>query len=168
MISKPPAKRKNSDMADRKGLVDYSSDSDEGHEAISTPSMSAAPPTLGKRKRPDHQTDLPVEQPERSQALPPLPSRFHDLYVSASRTSTSDDPSLHGGRMRVIPHVDGNWATHIYLECMSPHNVSTQHRSVSIALLPSCFQPRLRLGSIDSRHRLRADLNRRAPQTNRA
>jgi hypothetical protein len=50
-------------------------------------------------------------------SLPPLPASFHNLYASSTRVSVQDNPSLHGGRKRVIPHVEGNWPTHLYLEC---------------------------------------------------
>ncbi|KAH0562103.1 hypothetical protein GP486_003195 [Trichoglossum hirsutum] len=111
-------------------LVDYS-DSDDGGDAVSSPPPSTP---LGKRKRVDRQSHLPSEQPERSAALPPLPSRFHDLYVSASRIGTNDDPSLHGGRMRAIPHVEGNWATHVYLEWHPNQAESDSLTSLLLAL----------------------------------
>ena len=87
-------------------LVDYSS-SDEHEEEIQSTIDSKS--TNLKRKRDD----------ESSSELPPLPSKFHDLYASNTRVSTRDDSTLHGGRKRVTPHVEGNWPTHLYIECMS-------------------------------------------------
>jgi hypothetical protein len=79
------------------GLVNYSS-SDEDE------------PVAKKRRL---STDTTIA------ALPPLPNNFRDLYSSTVRASTHDDPSLHGGRKRVTPHVAGNWPAHVYLECKS-------------------------------------------------
>lgn len=95
-------------------LVDYSeseSDTDvEPHNDVpKSQSQNATQNPLSattKRKRDSDGLNLPA-----------LPSKFHDLYASTSRLSTRDDPSLHGGRKRVTPHIAGNWPTHLYLEC---------------------------------------------------
>lgn len=68
------------------------------------------PPRPTKKLRPE-------ATPASDSSLPPLPKTFHDLYASSTRVSVKDDPSLHGGRKRVIPHIEGNWPTHLYLEC---------------------------------------------------
>lgn len=85
-------------------LVDYpSSDEEDNNE---TPKLESSTENSSlKRKH------------EQSSGLPPLPSKFHNLYASTTRVSTRDDPSLHEGRKRVIPHIEGNWPTHIYIEC---------------------------------------------------
>jgi U6 snRNA phosphodiesterase len=92
-------------------LVDYSSSDEE-----ETSPLDHQPAPNLKRKRDDGTAS----------DLPPLPSKFHDLYASTTRVSTRDDPSLHGGRKRVTPHIEGNWPTHIYIECKSrsfPHSL---------------------------------------------
>ena len=88
-------------------LVDYSS-SGESDEPIATVEKTAIKAKGSKRKR----SVLDSE-------LPPLPDLFHDLYATNVRVGTHDDPALHGGRKRVIPHVEGNWPSHIYIECRS-------------------------------------------------
>lgn len=68
-----------------------------------------------------------------SPPLPALPAAFHDLYASNARISVRDVSSLHGGRKRAIPHVEGNWPTHIYLECKSARWMSALCLSLSLS-----------------------------------
>lgn len=87
-------------MAAGLGLVDYYSSSSEDEPSAPLPK---------KRKT--------SAAPDAKNDLPPLPATFLDQYSSTVRASAQDDPSLHGGRKRVTPHVQGNWPTHVYLEC---------------------------------------------------
>ena len=82
-------------------LVDYGSDSSASESGINRRPL--------KRKR--------SIRSDNEGSLPPLPSSFRDLYSASVRTSKIDDPSLHGGRQRVVPHIAGNWPTHVYTEC---------------------------------------------------
>lgn len=93
-------------------LVSYSdSDSDSGGEDGLDPSQS-------KRRRVLlHSANVGSKNTPRDPSLPALPDRFDDHYAVNPRISTSDDSSLHAGRKRKIPHRDGNWPSHVYIEC---------------------------------------------------
>lgn len=105
-------------------LVTYSDsedDTDETSNQVNKPgSKSTAHSTGPKRKRIDEDESQPRSKP------PPLPSGFTTLYASTVRSSTSDDPALHSGRKRQIPHVEGNWPSFVYLEWLpSPKDLAS-------------------------------------------
>jgi len=89
-------------------LVDYASDSSS--------SPTDEPPPKKRSRLVAPSSSAPAPAPATAPALPPLPPAFHDLYASTVRTTTSDDPALHQGRTRQIPHIVGNWPSHLYVE----------------------------------------------------
>ena len=112
------------------GLVDYVSSSSEGE---------------GEGEANDHRTKRRRISESHSTgsldgkgALPALPDGFRDLYAVVPRVSTKDDASLHQGRKRATPHMEGNWPTHIYLECkwdtsQARHKASSYRNSLKRA-----------------------------------
>ena len=85
-------------------LVEYSDSEDDDEQQCRD-----APPL--KKRRIDNGNANGSDTP-----LPVLPSEFRSLYATSVRTSTIDDPALHGGRVRQAAHVEGKWPTHVYVE----------------------------------------------------
>jgi U6 snRNA phosphodiesterase len=108
-------------------LVDYSSS--EGEEEEEEENDNQPPPT--KRPRMSS-TRAPKNNGTQLASNLELPASFHTLYATNVRTSTTDDPNLHGGRKRQTPHVEGNWPTHAYLEWHpTTHQISILERLIS-------------------------------------
>lgn len=94
------------------GLVDYASSDSEPEEA-----QHGLPPTKKRRISSCGPSKQPsTDSTTTTSSLPPLPPDFHNLYATTVRTAPHDAPSLHQNRRRAIPHVAGNWPSHIYIE----------------------------------------------------
>ncbi|KAE8351401.1 U6 snRNA phosphodiesterase Usb1 [Aspergillus coremiiformis] len=126
-------------------LVQYSDS--ESEEDLS---QSLSSPRPAKRLCPS--TATPVS------SLPPLPKAFHDLYASNTRISVKDDPSLHGGRKRAIPHVEGNWPTHVYLEWYP-----SKEELAALSNLIAQIEGKLRRSKVEIKSLLRSDLGAQLP-----
>lgn len=82
-----------------KNLVAYSSSESESSEEIDKPRP------VKRVKKDDEQ---PVEL-KRNQRLP--------MLLTIEKSEDKDAPENHQMRIRSIPHVEGNWATHVFIEC---------------------------------------------------
>ena len=95
-------------------LVAYSDSEDSTSDGNSKPNIGNIPASVKGLKRTRKRK---LDEEDQSPGLPPLPDSFHDLYSSTVRSSNQDDPSLHAGRQRQTPHIEGQWPTHVYIEC---------------------------------------------------
>jgi U6 snRNA phosphodiesterase len=99
-------------------LVDYSSsESDDESSGSDSHHVKRRKGVDGIAAHSSRQRDGAVTKVADASSMPPLPDTFHDLYASTVRQSVVDDPSLHHGRKRQVPHVVGNWPSHVYTEC---------------------------------------------------
>ncbi|KAK5092045.1 poly(U)-specific 3'-to-5' RNA exonuclease [Exophiala xenobiotica] len=117
-------------------LIDYSDSDDDSVQTnglknhVSGTTIAVNAPLKRKRQGRDNEPAQRILKP-----APSLPANFHTLYATPGRASTSDDPSLHAGRQRQVPHVVGNWPSFVYLEWLPPEeDLLTLERVIEEAL----------------------------------
>lgn len=96
-------------------LVEYSGSS-ESEEDETEPHESAK----DKRKNIENELQQPnnvkkIRKKSPVKELLPLPDDIKNLYKEKENL-IGDDPAQHDGRIRSFPHLEGNWATHIFIE----------------------------------------------------
>ncbi len=70
------------------------------------------------KKRTLENSDSQVSvSPKKKRSVLPVPKAIQDLHKNnAFDQVPEDDPSLHDYRVRLFPHVRGNWATYVYID----------------------------------------------------
>ncbi|KAL8593124.1 hypothetical protein ACOMHN_018050 [Nucella lapillus] len=73
------------------------------------------PSSKVKRSRPEKSSEKRHESDcESATASLSLPGAILSMFGS-HHGNKSEDPSQHGGRVRSFPHMEGNWASHVYI-----------------------------------------------------
>nr|CAG8436132.1 8094_t:CDS:2 [Entrophospora candida] len=84
---------------------------------------------LVKRKFSDENLNQTIKKKKIS-SLPPLPTEFLQLY--SDNKVHIDNPDEHQGRVRTKLHVEGNWATHVYMEVIIPEDFEDLLKNIKI------------------------------------
>ncbi|KAJ3287852.1 poly(U)-specific 3'-to-5' RNA exonuclease [Borealophlyctis nickersoniae] len=105
-------------------LVDYSSsdesDKDVTMEDVPTDKGKAVVSPTSKRPLEEAEKETAVKRRRTKESkLPPLPDNFMSMFGDAGPKRV-DDPQQHCGRVRSIPHVEGNWATFAHVSFELP------------------------------------------------
>ncbi|KAL8858010.1 MAG: hypothetical protein Q9178_005471 [Gyalolechia marmorata] len=135
-------------------LVAYSDSEDSTSDGNSKPNIGNLPVSVKGLKRTRKRK---LDEEDRPSDLPPLPDSFHDLYSSTVRFSNQDDPSLHAGRQRQTPHIEGQWPTHVYIE-WHPSRSETKTLTNILTDIGKTLPPNVQLHSL-----LKSDLGAGLP-----
>ncbi|XP_067651135.1 U6 snRNA phosphodiesterase 1-like [Haliotis asinina] len=126
-------------------VVEYSSSSDENDSHDST--EATLPPTASDKRPASTANDtrdckrLKTGEPVlRKDQLLPLPSAIQKLYDDGTEKSHKEDSSKHGGRIRSFAHVEGNWATFVYIPVTPDDRLLELFTSLLSCLRPLKFQ----------------------------
>ncbi|CAG8436543.1 6211_t:CDS:2 [Ambispora gerdemannii] len=98
-------------------LVDYdsSAENSDSKEENEVRKFSSGKRGRGQEEEEEENKELRRKKQVAKQDLPPLPSEFLELFT-VERKKEIDDTNKHEGRIRTVPHVEGNWATHVFVE----------------------------------------------------
>ncbi|XP_046557141.1 U6 snRNA phosphodiesterase-like [Haliotis rubra] len=127
-------------------VVEYSSSSDENDIHDSTEAI--LPPTVSDKRSASPSNDtsdckrLKTVEPEirREDQLLPLPSAIQKLYDDGTEKTRRVDNSKHCGRIRSFAHVEGNWATFVYVPVTPDDRLLELFTSLLSCLRPLKFQ----------------------------
>lgn len=126
-------------------IVDYS-DSDEEETETDNVLQSDTEKLNPLHKKQQHGNHF-VKESKKKQALP-LPSSINNLFKD-NRTSADDK---HKGRKRTFEHVEGNWATFVFIPPVVNTNLSLLYNGIEVILKKEVKSPKLHLISLNDCH----------------
>ncbi|KIX98726.1 uncharacterized protein Z520_05187 [Fonsecaea multimorphosa CBS 102226] len=112
-------------------LVDYPDSSSESEDQDTTKKSIKQG---GVKRKAEHVEAEGWESSRPKPPPPPLPTSFHSLYATNARSSTTDDPSLHAGRTRQVPHARAGLALEPAPKDSKPNVHSFLHSELGVQL----------------------------------
>ncbi|EIW66604.1 hypothetical protein TREMEDRAFT_65475 [Tremella mesenterica DSM 1558] len=109
------------------GLVDYDS-SDDSIPSVPTSTSSHSPNLFKPETETATAKSSVTRHPSRKRPLPSLPTTY------TSGLNPSDDPTLHQGRKRTRPFVEGEYSCHIYVSLSIPTSLRSTLNEILITL----------------------------------
>ncbi|BFZ19167.1 hypothetical protein BsWGS_22205 [Bradybaena similaris] len=102
----------------------------ESHSLIQPVVSEPASCTLPKRKR---------KLSDGSQKHLDIPDSIQSMFLNKQQRWT-DDPAQHDNRVRSFPHLEGNWATHVYIPVVKTDQFVKFVEELLAMLMPPTFQ----------------------------
>lgn len=128
-------------------LVNYSGSSSEEDVVVDSPCSAAKKQKLEENTSSSNLSsatkivkhDARSEESRQCMKGLPLPSAIQQMFGEGKRKH-EDKPGSHGGRVRTFPHMEGNWASYVYIPVSPDKRLQAFLKELLLCLQPLNFQ----------------------------